>query len=127
MLIEQIAAASTRGKSDRVVLGAWMENGGYIQEALEKEGVFFDTSNDLWDLIEKSGVDTWLVNEQFLRTQLNAGIARIDVVDVLGEGSIFEMIRNRPQSFLAKELTFMIENAVGNGYSLVGNSWIKVR
>jgi hypothetical protein len=58
---------------------------------------------------------------------LKTVIARIDVVDVLGEGSIFEMIRNRPQSFLAKELTFMLENAVEYGYSLVGNSWIKIK
>ncbi len=67
ILIDQIAAVSTRGSGKRVVLGHWVEGGGYIQAALDEGGMFFDTSDEVWELLKKSGVDPWKVNDAFVR------------------------------------------------------------
>jgi hypothetical protein len=79
-LVDEIAMASTRGSGNRVVLGAWGRGGEYISEAVEHDGVFFDTGGELWEALEESGLDPFAVNEAFLRKQLEAGVERIDFV-----------------------------------------------
>ncbi len=125
MLIEQIAAASTRGESDRVVLGAWMENGDYIQEALEQDGVFFDTSDEVRGLLTEGGIDPWLVNEAFLMKQLDVSVERIEFVgeDILDIATSPDTrVRN---SFRAKEIRWLLENMEEYGYMLNGNVWVR--
>lgn len=53
-LIEEVAMASTRGSGNRVVLGAWKPGGGYIGEAVERGGVFFDTGEEVWEMPKRA-------------------------------------------------------------------------
>jgi hypothetical protein len=123
-LVKMIANGSTRGSGDRVVLGAWEEAGGYIGDAVDNGGVFFDTGNDVWIYVKNSDIDPWLVNERFLQDQLESGVKRLDF---MGE-DIFAVI-NSPDlkvrtSYRAKEINWLLENAEKYGYTQIGNSWV---
>jgi hypothetical protein len=79
-LIETIARNSTHGAGDRVVLGEWVdpakwtdESGGYIREAVENGGVYYETPPHLYDALGRNSDLAWPANEQFLRTQLQEG------------------------------------------------------
>jgi hypothetical protein len=125
-LIEDIAEGSTRGSGNRVVLGPYELGGGYIEEAVENGGIFFDMSDPVWENVKKD-IDPWKVNEQFLKNQLEAGVERIDYT---GEdiNEIIELYSDIPfediPRFGYKEIIWLYKNA-GSGYTLVGNSWIK--
>ena len=79
-LSQQLADMSTHyvGENpDRVVLGKFLgQEDGYIGETRGGGGIYYDTSNPVWDAIElglsKSDSNDlgWPVNEQFLRTQM---------------------------------------------------------
>jgi len=122
-VVEEVAAASTRGSGQRVVLGAWRQGGGYIGEAMENGGIFFDTGDEVWEALRKSGVDPWLVNEAFLRRQLEAGVKRVD----FASGNVWDTLLDPSlmTSYRVKELQWMLDNASKYGYELVGNSWIR--
>ncbi|WKZ35530.1 MAG: hypothetical protein QY332_18120 [Anaerolineales bacterium] len=47
-LIQMIAAGPTRGSGNRVILGTFAEGGGYIGNAVDNGGIFFDTGDDVW-------------------------------------------------------------------------------
>jgi len=122
-VVEEVAAASTRCSGQRVVLGAWQQGGGYIGEAIENGGIFFDTGDEVWEALRKSGVDPWLVNEAFLRRQLEAGVKRVD----FASGNVWDTLLDPSlmTSYRVKELQWMLDNASKYGYELVGNSWIR--
>jgi hypothetical protein len=122
-LVDQIAAASTRGGGDRIVLGRWIEGKGYIQEALDRGGVYFDTSDEVWKLLNESGIDPWDVNEAFLRRQLERGVDRIEFV---GE-TIAEIEKYAVGTFRWKEIQFLRVFAEQYGYRLTGNAWVRHR
>ena len=122
-LIETIARQSTRGSGERVVIGKWVQGGGYIAEAQKHGGIFFATDAGVWEALGKSDELAWAVNEQFLKNQLEAGVSRIDLV---GE-TIADVEKYAPGTFRWKEIQFLKENATRYGYELVGNSWVKVR
>ena len=72
---------------DRVVLGKFEGyEGGYIGEARENGGIYFDTGQDIWATMGQgfSRADSdalgWQVNESFLRSQMESGVPRIDYV-----------------------------------------------
>ncbi len=124
-LVKKVAEASTRGKGNRVVLGVWQEGGGYIGEAVENGGIFFDAGAEVWEMLKASGVDPWEVNEAFLRQQLEAGVERIDFVGVnvdelLDSTKVWE---RKPYRVLEAE--FLEANAERYGYVRSGNSWIR--
>jgi hypothetical protein len=123
-LIEIIAEGSTRGSGDRVVLGAWKAGDGYIGDAVENGGIFFDTGSEVWTQVNNSGIPPWEVNEQFLKNQLESKVGRIDFV---GE-DIFDVINspdlNVNTSFRAKEIDWLLKNAEKYGYVRIGNSWV---
>ncbi|MBL3736063.1 endonuclease [Mycobacteroides abscessus] len=59
---------------DRVVLGKWDgQDGGYIGEARNNGGIYFDTGDETWNAVGRGLDDAgsrslgWQVNEQFLR------------------------------------------------------------
>ncbi|BAX96311.1 hypothetical protein MSTE_00976 [Mycobacteroides stephanolepidis] len=119
---------------DRVVLGKWAgEEAGYIGEARQNGGIYYDTGGDAWNAIGnglgRSDADTlgWQVNEHFLKSQMENGIPRIDYVT---EGTKFsgiaDVLRNDPNSFSAKEIKYLIENAPAYGYQRIGDSWVRV-
>ena len=126
-LIEQVAAATTHGSGDRLVLGAWQEGSGYIGDAVESGGVFFDTGDETWEVLKslkEIDVEPWRINEAFLRQQLENGVERIDfvgidILDVINSTDI--NVRN---SYRAKEIRWLLENAKDFGYINVGNSWV---
>ena len=126
----EIASLSTHtsGSVDRVVLGKWVENGGYIGEAKTNGGIWYETADGVFDKITTglspdAGRDlAWSVNEQFLAGQLERGVPRIDFV---GE-TVRDVLINRPTSFSAMEIKYLQNNAAKYSYMLDGNSWIKV-
>jgi len=124
-LVKTLAEQSTHGSGSRVVIGKWVEGGGYIAEAQRNGGIYYETAEGVWDALGKDADMAWTVNEQFLSNQLKAGVSRIDLV---GE-TISEVLTSssRSRSFTAKELRFLMEEAANYGYELVGNSWIKAR
>jgi hypothetical protein len=96
-----------------------------LQEALEQDGVFFDTSDEVWDLLTEGGIDPWLVNEAFLMKQLDVGVERIefvgeDILDIITSPDT--SVRN---SFRAKEIRCLLENMEEYGYVLDGNAWVR--
>ncbi|MGF1732344.1 RHS repeat-associated core domain-containing protein [Photobacterium kasasachensis] len=126
----QIAEMSTHVNQNlnRLVLGRWAENGGYIGEAKTNGGVWYETDSSFFSKLTDGLSDAegrakaWSVNEQFLQGQLERGVSRIDLY---GE-TIREVLINRPNSFTAMEIKFLETNAKDFGYVRDGNSWIKV-
>ena len=143
-MAQQVADLSTHhipspvddlAKTDRVVLGRWDGmDGGYIGEARHNGGIYFDTGDDTWNAVGH-GLDEaqskalgWQVNEQFLRTQLERGIGRIDyVIDSPRFSSLDDVVLANPNSFSALEIKFLYQNAEAYGYVQKGNSWIRVK
>ncbi|KUH81417.1 MULTISPECIES: hypothetical protein [unclassified Mycobacterium] len=125
---------SDTGNADRVVLGKWAgPEDGYIGEARKNGGIYYDTGPDTWSAIghglSRPEADAlgWQVNEQFLKTQLEGGVPRIDyVVEGTRFSSVEDVIRTDPNSFSAKEIKYLIQNAPAYGYERIGNSWVRV-
>lgn len=111
-----------------MVLGRWAENGGYIQEAKDNGGVWYETESSFFSKLTnglgeaEARAKAWSVNEQFLQSQLERGVGRIDLH---GE-TIRDVLINRPNSFTAMEIKYLESNAKNFGYIRDGNSWIKV-
>lgn len=68
-----------------MVLGKWAgDESGYIGEARAGGGIYYDTSSEVWNTIghglsEQAAKDLgWGVNENFLQTQMERGVDRID-------------------------------------------------
>jgi uncharacterized protein YukE len=121
-LIEKIATFSSHGSGDRVVIGKWVEGGGYVQEAVENGGVYYMTMDGVYDALGRSNDLAWLTNERFLKDQLERGINRIDI---FGE-TIEHIERHAIGTTRWKEINFLKKHAAEYGYELVGNSWIKL-
>ncbi len=122
--------------ADRVVLGRWDgQDGGYIGEARHNGGgTYFDTGDEAWNAIE-AGLGRedakslgWQVNEQFLRTQMENGVGRIDyLLDHDLYDSLEDMAVDRAGSFSQMEVEFLSKHAPSYGYERVGDSWVKVK
>lgn len=119
---------------DRVVLGKWDgQDGGYIGEARAHGGIFFDTGDPTWDAMtyglsesDKTAM-TWQVNEQFLRSQMEDHVPRIEhILDQDKYPSLEAMALERAGSFSAMEVEFLSTNAAAFGYERAGDSWIYV-
>ncbi|BBZ18613.1 hypothetical protein [Mycolicibacterium gadium] len=123
------------GDANRLVRGKWDgQDAGYIGEARNNGGIFFYTGDDTWNAMEQ-GLDsqqaaglTWRLNESFLATQMEDGLARIDcVVDFKRFSSLEDVLRLDSDSFSAKEIRYLFENAGAHGYERVGNSWVRIK
>jgi RHS repeat-associated protein len=95
-LVKALAAQSTHGSGTRVVLGKWVEGGGYIAEAQKNGGIYYETASGVWDALGKNDALAWAVNEQFLRNQLENGIGRIDLVGESIDGVLKKSRRQLP-------------------------------
>ena len=106
-----------------------MNNSSNVKEAKSNGGVWYETEPDFFSNLTQGLSDTdarkkdWSVNEQFLQSQLESGMGRIDLH---GE-SVAEVLMNRPNSFTAMEIKFLENNEKNYGYVREGNSWIKVK
>jgi hypothetical protein len=116
------------------VLGRWDgQDGGYIGEARHNGGgTYFDTGDEAWDTVAHNLTDDdakalgWKVNEEFLRTQMENGVARIDyILDRHLYSSLEDMAISRPGSFSAMEVEFLSENAAKYGYERIDDSWVR--
>jgi len=132
-LAHEVAEGSTHriGDADRVVLGKWDgQDGGYIGEARHHGGIYFDTGPEVWDAVGRGLSEAqikdlgWQVNEQFLQTQLERGVSRIEYILPDGFDSVDQVARVRRESFSALEINFLNENAAKFGYERDGNSWV---
>ncbi len=119
---------------DRVVLGRWDgQEGGYIGEARERGGIFFDTGTPTWKAMA-DGLEVpaehavaWAVNEQFLRTQMENQVGRIDyVLDHSMYESLEDMAEERLGTYSSFEVNYLNDVAGAYGYERVGDSWIYV-
>ena len=121
--------------ADRVVLGKWNgDENGYIGDARGRGGIYYDTSTEVWDNVghglSKAEANHlgWEVNENFLRSQMERGVDRIDyVVEGTEFTSVEDVLENDARSFSAKEIKFLIENASSYGYTRIGDSWVRVK
>ena len=119
---------------DRAVLGKWDgQEAGYIGEARGNGGIYFDTGDPTWEALANGlpkSVDqelVWPVNEQFLRTQMENQVGRIDYLLDHGEyESLEDMAEDRATSYSAFEVNFLNEAAAAYGYERVGDSWVYV-
>jgi len=119
---------------DRVVLGRWDgQEGGYIGEAREHGGIFFDTGTPTWkamaDGLEEPAEHAvaWPVNEQFLRTQMENQVGRIDyLLDHSKYESLEDMAEDRLGTYSSFEVNYLNDVAGAYGYERVGDSWIYV-
>ncbi|OBI20878.1 hypothetical protein A5712_17345 [Mycobacterium sp. E2327] len=135
-LSQQVADMATHyvgNNPDRVVLGKWDgDAAGYIGDARGQGGIYFDTGNPTWDAItyglpKPVGDDlAWQVNQQFLRGQMEAGVSRIEYHLPQGFNSVEEVLALRPNTFSAREISFLKANAEAYGYQQVGDVWIRV-
>ncbi|WP_052425597.1 hypothetical protein [Mycobacterium kyorinense] len=135
-LSQQLADMSTHyigDNPDRVVLGKWAgPEDGYIGEARANGGIYFDTGNPSWDALTNGLTDAqerglaWQVNEQFLSTQMEDGVSRIEYVVPKGFSSLEDVVRSDPKSFSAMEIRYLTEHAAEYGYERVGNSWVRI-
>jgi hypothetical protein len=133
-LSQQLADMSTHyvgDNPDRVVLGKFDgQEGGYIGEARGHGGIYFDTSNPVWDAITHGLTESqaqnlaWQVNEGFLRQQMENHVSRIEYVLPDGFDSVDEVARVRRESFSAFEINYLNQNAAKFGYKRVGNAWV---
>jgi uncharacterized protein YukE len=134
-LSQQVADMSTHyigDNPDRVILGKWDgQDGGYIGEARGQGGIYFDTGDPTWDAMTY-GLDkaqeqslVWPVNEQFLRTQMENHVGRIEyVLDRDKYSSLEDMMLGRAGSYSAMEVEFLAKNAAAYGYERVGDAWV---
>ncbi|WP_193044323.1 WXG100 family type VII secretion target [Mycolicibacterium baixiangningiae] len=122
------------GNADRVVLGKWAgQEDGYIGEARNNGGIYYDTGPDTWSAIghalsnQEADALGWQVNEQFLKAQMEIGVARFDyVVQGTRFSSVEDVVRTDPNSFSAREIKYLMQNAPAYGYERIGNSWVRV-
>lgn len=134
-LSRYIADESTHivGAGDRVVLGAFRANPtrgylGYIEEATTNGGRYYSTPDGVWERLHPRTpkVNTTyrgeLVNREFLRSQFEAGVPRIELH---GE-SIAEVLADqfRKESYTAVEIRELQRTAYQYGYTQQGNAWL---
>jgi uncharacterized protein YukE len=136
-LTQHVADMSTHfvgDNPDRVVLGQFGgQDSGYIGEARGHGGIYFDTGDPTWDALA-SGLTkpveqdvVWPVNEQFLRTQMENHVGRIDyMLNTDKYSSLEDMMLDRSGSYSAMEVAYLSKNAAAYGYERVGNSWVYV-
>jgi len=113
---------------DRVVLGAYKPNPargflGYVDEAATNGGTVYNTTNNVWKIIEPAGNNrAWAVNREFMQSQLERGVPSFD----LRGHSVSETLSIRRASDTASEIRYLQSHAYEYGYRQVGDSWVKV-
>ncbi|MEO8327491.1 MAG: hypothetical protein ABI618_16690, partial [Nitrospirota bacterium] len=129
-ILRRVAELTSRGSGNRVVLGPFGPTGTFIQEALDTNGVFWDVGDELWETLEKTGVDMFNANDQFLRVQIENGIERFDVIGTNVDKVIEKFNTGTPEpwgkiSYTRKEI-LDLASMPDIPYQRVGNSWIRV-
>ena len=120
-LVKSLAEQSTRGSGSRVVNGQAVEGAGYVAEAQNNGGIYYQTAEGVWDALGQNANLAWAANKQFLENQLKSGVGRIDFV-----GETIEYVeQNAVGTFRWQEIQYLRDNAAKYGYELIDNSWVK--
>ncbi len=129
-ILHRIAELTSRGSGDHVVLGPFKPNGTFIQEALDTDGVFWDVGDELWEALDKSGIDMFRANDQFLRVQIENRIDRFDVVNTNVNKVINDFNSSTPTDWTKIKYTekeiLDLASMPNIPYKLVDNSWVRV-
>lgn len=119
-----ISPANAPAKNDnRLVLG---ERDAAIQEALDTGGAFIDPHPEVAAMLQKSGIDPYMIYEKALQQKIEEKIGRIDFVKADVDG-LFRQWQAKPdQAPVHVRLIFWLKNnAAQHGYEQSGNSWIR--
>ena len=129
-ILHRVAELTSRGSGDHVVLGPFKPNGTFIQEALDTDGVFWDVGDELWEALDKSGIDMFRANDQFLRVQIENRIDRFDVVNTNVNKVINDFNSSTPTDWTKIKYTekeiLDLASMPNIPYKLVDNSWVRV-
>jgi Mor family transcriptional regulator len=129
-ILKQVAELTSRGSGNHVILGPFKPNGTFIQKALDTGGVFWDVGDELWEALEKTGVDMFKANDQFLRLHIENGIERFDVIHTNVSKVINDFNSSSPKDWTKIKYTekeiLDLASMPNMPYQLVDNSWIKV-
>jgi hypothetical protein len=122
-LLRSIAQNSIDGNGDRLVLGEGMSP---MTEALQHGGRYILVHPDVIRRLEQNGIDSFLIHEAGLKSELSSNISQINFVG----GDATKLIRDaqgEPERQLpahVRQLLWLKENAANYGYVQKGNSWI---
>lgn len=129
-ILKRVAELTSRGSGNHVILGPFRPNGAFIQEALDTNGVFWDVGDELWEALEKTGIDMFSANDQFLRVQIERGVDRFDII-ITEVDEVLNTINDGPPKdwmdikYTEKEI-LDLATMPDLPYQLVDNSWIRV-
>ena len=128
-ILKRVAELTSRGSGDHVVLGPFGSNGRFIQEALDTDGVFWDVGDDLWEALDKTGIDMFDANDQFLHVQIENGIDRFDVIETNVNKVINDLNKNPSKDwsqirYTEKEI-LDLASMPDIPYQLLENSWVR--
>jgi hypothetical protein len=121
-LIKSIAQNSTDGNGLRLVLGEGMIP---MSEALQHGGRYILVHPEVIRKLEGNGIDSFLIYEAALRSELDSRIPQIEFVggDV---AQLLQEAQGKPERQIpmhVRQLVWLKENAGKYGYQWSGNSW----
>ncbi len=129
-ILKRVAELTSRGSGNHVVLGPFGSNGTFIQKALDTDGVFWDVGDELWEALEKTGIDMFEANNQFLRVHIESGIDRFDVIERNVSEVIDDLNMNPPKDWAQIKYTekeiLDLASMPNIPYQLIDNSWVRV-
>jgi hypothetical protein len=129
-ILRRIAELTSRGSGNHVILGPFIPNGAFIQEALDTNGIFWDVGDDLWKALAETGLDMFRANDQFLRLQVERQVTRFDIINTDVQKVINNININPPKAW--KDITYTEKEIMDLAttpdmpYKLVGNSWVRL-
>ena len=127
----QVAKLTSRGSGKHVVLGPFGLKGDFIQKALDTDGIFWDVGDELWEELQKTGIDMFEANDQFLRLHISNGIDRFDIIHTNVGELIDEFNDTAPKTW--KRVTYTEKEVLDLAtmpdipYQLKDNSWVTNR
>ncbi len=132
-LVDQFAKMSTHVKepADRVVLGKWVDGGGYVEEAKKNGGVWYETPKGTYKAMGKDAA--WETNEAFLKQQMASGIPKLEFTGMSADEAASQLadlqatgqpIESAPARI--REFDLMQRNAPNYGYVQQGMTFTKV-
>jgi len=129
-ILKRVAELTSRGSGNHVVLGPFRPDGTFIQDALDTNGVFWDVGDELWEALNKTGIDMFKANDQFLLVQIERGIDSFDIVRENVDEVITKFNWGAPEdwskiSYTRKEI-LDLASMPDIPYRQVGNSWVRI-
>jgi len=121
-LVRNIAQNSTDGSGVRLVLGEGMTP---MSEALQNGGRYILVHPEVIRKLEGNGIDSFLIYEAALRTELESRIPQIDFVS----GDVTKLMQeaqgnlDRQTPMHVRQLLWLKENAGQYGYQQCENGW----